>query len=1122
MSKDDADYLLAREAEAEANRKAAQAEADRQAAEVTRLHRMAAEEDAEVIAQPPAPAPADPGTTPPAPPPVKVDPPAPAHPPVPIDPPVVPGTPPGTIDPPAPPPVVVPPPTTGETFAELHERLTGFRHGYASIPADVLATMPWPVKKNVTGGGEHGDLGVVPDVTAIAIISDDPRALKAMNAMADLIDEMPVHFTDKATGKIIRLRDFPDAGDQYGYSGTRKDGTTWALNTQPQGLNGWTLDLQHHPHYAWGPFLDAYRKGDRARMLLLIERQKHVVVANYLKLPYFGRKQADGVFNTAMTACDIRGAGWGNLGLDQLVAMMHLAGLNADNDEHFADFLNSSERNIEYTACQFLPDTPVWRNPDQSYPLPDGALKNSLTVFGNANTYDRGDGIVRLGAFQLWFYIQSRQFAYGLAKSGALPVSSQSLEYLQKISLAGGKFAVRFGGDGKNGSIDFRRGMHQFVIPVGRVGPVQGVPIYFTTDAELAMDMEHLGPLPDEAVPGIRYHDSNDIIGAVTGGYTADYLPCLVSAVRDDVPGAEDTLARLKRTSNWQQSRGFGGVALQFAYSEPGALISDGVDATPAPAAGPAAGPAPAPASGTTTPAPVFLAKDSDRNVVVPKDVVVRYGSDTKTLTFKLRAGTYDPFEMGKLGVPDLAFGVVKKAFVVADDTPVDFELTYAPVVVPPSPPAAPVPAPGAPAPAPAPSTGSPTDFGKASSTAEEDGDDHIPLPGPLVDPRTWVLKTNQAGPVPMKNTMRQAAPDWGRDLASMAVDNWPDAVWLPQLGCKWMIGGGHSANSAGFSLQTFLSCLMYQSRNAYPHRIAATEEDAFTGPDDVGPFDIPSPPHGYNGYDIRDAACGCGPEAVVAGTKYGTSDNRIMLVNPKMKQGGGWYLFEKGKGVPLGGYASGASSIRRKGYFIGDTRTGADFFCPFDGGPRKQVPSVIPQWFNGKMLVDEQRGLRIGINGFFSGPDGNPPNYRKFFMVVADLMDDSVPLVTMEITGWESDDRIWHRPDGSLSLEPDRMGFTGAGLGVGMVGLRRSTNGGGLFVRIRWNDPKDWRKGAHVETWEPTLVGITSLPMPVNDVYGSLCIGRFLKDQGVDDVLAVYDYSADAPAIHAVLPQVE
>ena len=411
--------------------------------------------------------------------------------------------------------------------------------------------------------------------------------------------------------------------------------------------------------------------------------------------------------------------------------------------------------------------------------------------------------------------------------------------------------------------------------------------------------------------------------------------------------------------------------------------------------------------------------------------------------------------------------------------------------------------------------------FGKSSSTQEEDGDDHLPLPGPIIDPRTWLLKADQAGPVPMRNTLRDATPDFARDLASMDVDNWPDAVWLPKLGAKWSMNGGHAAASSQFAHLLFLKCLRYQGRNAAAQRISAQDEGRYTGPEDIGAFDLPSPQHGYNGVDYRDAACGLGPEAVVYGTHYGTADNRIRLINPKMARGGGWQLFDKGKGVPIGGYASGASSIRRKGFFLGDTRVGADYFCPFDRSAVKRVPCVVPQWFNGKMLVDEARGLRIGINGFFSGPDGNPPNYRQFYLLVADLMDDTVPVVRIDITGWEKDDRLWRDPVGKPTLEPDRMGFTGTGLGTGLVGLRKSIDGG-LFVRIRWNDPRNWRKGASVEPWEPKLVGLQSLPTPVNDVYGSLCIGRLLEEQGVADVIALYDHSADAPAVHAVLPKIE
>lgn len=435
------------------------------------------------------------------------------------------------------------------------------------------------------------------------------------------------------------------------------------------------------------------------------------------------------------------------------------------------------------------------------------------------------------------------------------------------------------------------------------------------------------------------------------------------------------------------------------------------------------------------------------------------------------------------LGVADPCYGIQKALYLVeADSTPVASPPVTTPVASPP------VTTPSGVA-----------DHGSAGYTIEETGDDHIALPGLVIDPRTWAPAMKQGKSLPMRNTLLASLPSWYQDIANSVINNWPGFAWLKSLQGLWGSNGGHQVMEANYAVMLFPKCLMWQARNYAQKAISIADAEAGldTGPDDIGAGDLPDAMHGYGGILSRDGDLDVGPEAVVYATNYrnDASTNDIHMINPKVLNGGGWAMYAKGRGIPIGNYAQAAVSRKRKGFFIGDSRDGRMFFCPFD--PKlmwSQVNSVIPQWSNGTMLVDDDREIIIGICGAVDPYyDGVSPNHMQKLatgVLVRNLFDDAGAITTLALDV-STNPIVGLNTDGvTAEFEPDRCGIKYAP-GCGFFGVKK-TSAGGHYVHFAWKNPTSWQAGlTPVSIWD---VGV-DVPIPSNDVYGSLSVEQHFKD---------------------------
>jgi hypothetical protein len=99
-----------------------------------------------------------------------------------------------------------------------------------------------------TGG--RPEIGPLPKWTALYLISQDARALRAMLAIADAAAGVPIHFRDKATDLPVSLEDHPGIAISAERAAPRD-----AMPVASNSLSPWNPDLSHQGSFAYLPYL---------------------------------------------------------------------------------------------------------------------------------------------------------------------------------------------------------------------------------------------------------------------------------------------------------------------------------------------------------------------------------------------------------------------------------------------------------------------------------------------------------------------------------------------------------------------------------------------------------------------------------------------------------------------------------------------------------------------------------------------------------------------------------------------------------------------------------------------------------------------------------------------------
>ena len=97
-----------------------------------------------------------------------------------------------------------------------------------------------------TGG--RGEIGPYPVWTVNYLLSQDPRALEVMLAVADTAGSVPIHYRDEATDSSIDIDRYP----------TVSSNEAWSTPKLPSVVNGstiWSADIAHQGSYAYVPYL---------------------------------------------------------------------------------------------------------------------------------------------------------------------------------------------------------------------------------------------------------------------------------------------------------------------------------------------------------------------------------------------------------------------------------------------------------------------------------------------------------------------------------------------------------------------------------------------------------------------------------------------------------------------------------------------------------------------------------------------------------------------------------------------------------------------------------------------------------------------------------------------------
>lgn len=116
---------------------------------------------------------------------------------------------------------------------------------------------PGTARPGMSGGGGRPDMGILPGWTALALISMNKDAVRAMLNQGSLSGSWSMHFRDKNTGRVLSFNDWPhfsltgSTGDNVNpATGLSEKAPTIVSNTNTNGA-----DIAHHPDQAFVPYL---------------------------------------------------------------------------------------------------------------------------------------------------------------------------------------------------------------------------------------------------------------------------------------------------------------------------------------------------------------------------------------------------------------------------------------------------------------------------------------------------------------------------------------------------------------------------------------------------------------------------------------------------------------------------------------------------------------------------------------------------------------------------------------------------------------------------------------------------------------------------------------------------
>lgn len=178
--------------------------------------------------------------------------------------------------------------------------------------------------------GERADLGLVPDWTAIWLLSQDPRAYDAMIGMARAAGTVPVHYRDPNKDQPIQTVDYPTLS-LIPNGGSPFPAHAW-------GETQWAPDAAHQAAFAYVPYLVT---GDR----YLFDEMSFWASRNAFAQTVQFRQNDKGIIADNQ---QVRGAAWGLRTLGQVTSV------TPDNHPLKPVLTQQLDNNLQYLVDKYL------------------------------------------------------------------------------------------------------------------------------------------------------------------------------------------------------------------------------------------------------------------------------------------------------------------------------------------------------------------------------------------------------------------------------------------------------------------------------------------------------------------------------------------------------------------------------------------------------------------------------------------------------------------------------------------------------------------------------------------------------------------------------------------------
>lgn len=236
--------------------------------------------------------------------------------------------------------LTVPDSTISAQYSLLNQRRT--EQAALGPMANLMLTSYFPT----TGG--RAEIGPYPRWTAMYLLSQDPRMLETMLAIADASAAVPVHYRDDTTQQALDIVRYPKVSTLIGPSEP-------ALPTVVNGSTIWTPDVAHQASFAYVPYLVT---GDA----FYLDELQFWASWN-LAAPNPGyRGYEKGLVSTEQ----IRGRAWG------MRALGEAARATPDNHPQKSYFVSRLQTNLDWFSQTYAPgSTAAGVTPMGMLPQPD-------------------------------------------------------------------------------------------------------------------------------------------------------------------------------------------------------------------------------------------------------------------------------------------------------------------------------------------------------------------------------------------------------------------------------------------------------------------------------------------------------------------------------------------------------------------------------------------------------------------------------------------------------------------------------------------------------------------------------------------------------------------------------